>query len=147
MMKKNNSAEEEQLALTETAIKILFQFDLSENQIKKLINNECLQFLESLLQALKPVDRVKTEIITVAGRSFTVANRGISRGSKRHRHRSVGRRLALTFCALGLSHVSESDASEPTKENVPHASPPEDCRENDECEDGNGMALDEPCKT
>ncbi|XLT01336.1 hypothetical protein HN51_050687 [Arachis hypogaea] len=45
-----------------------------------------------------------------------------------------------------LSCVSESDASEP-QEDVPHASPPEDCRENGECEDGNGMALDEPCNT
>ncbi|KAL1361081.1 hypothetical protein AAHE18_04G225800 [Arachis hypogaea] len=43
--------------------------------------------------------------------------------------------------------VSESDASEPAKEDVPHASPPEDCRDNGECEDGNGMALDEPHKT
>ncbi|KAL1360986.1 hypothetical protein HN51_006365 [Arachis hypogaea] len=43
--------------------------------------------------------------------------------------------------------VSESDASEPAKEDVPHASPPEDCRDNGECEDGNRMALDEPCNT
>ncbi|RYQ97751.1 hypothetical protein Ahy_B08g093831 [Arachis hypogaea] len=53
MMKNNNRAEEEERDLTEAAIEILFHLDLSENQIKKLINNECLQFLESLLQALK----------------------------------------------------------------------------------------------
>ncbi|MED6186128.1 hypothetical protein PIB30_063847 [Stylosanthes scabra] len=57
MMKKNDNSsteeEEEEQDLAETAIEILFHLDLSENQIKKLINNESLRFLESLLQALK----------------------------------------------------------------------------------------------
>ncbi|XP_020992170.2 uncharacterized protein LOC110278254 [Arachis duranensis] len=43
--------------------------------------------------------------------------------------------------------ISESDASEPANEDVPHASPPEDCRDNGECEDGNGMDLDKSCNT
>ncbi|MED6193192.1 hypothetical protein PIB30_016924 [Stylosanthes scabra] len=56
IMKKNNNSsteEEEEQDLAETAIEILFHLDLSENQIKKLINNESLRFLESLLEALK----------------------------------------------------------------------------------------------
>ncbi|XLT13098.1 hypothetical protein HN51_058788, partial [Arachis hypogaea] len=75
MMKKNNSAEEELRDLTETAIEILFQLDLSENQIKKLINNECLQFLESLLQALKLGSCQSRAYATLLLKSaFTVSN-------------------------------------------------------------------------
>ncbi|KAL4322124.1 hypothetical protein AHAS_Ahas14G0179100 [Arachis hypogaea] len=75
MIKKNNSAEEEQRDLNETAIEILFQLDLSENQIKKLINNECLQFLESLLQALKLGSCQSRAYVTLLLKStFTVSN-------------------------------------------------------------------------
>ena len=51
----------------------------------------------------------------------------------------------LSKRAKRAQKVSESGVSEPVKEDVPHVSPPEDCRTNGECEDKGEMSLDEPC--
>ncbi|QHO54111.1 tRNA (guanine(26)-N(2))-dimethyltransferase [Arachis hypogaea] len=61
------------------------------------------------------------------------------------------RALSLSLSVFAVSHRllcrrRHSPSSSPP-EDVPHASSPEDCRENGECEDGNGIALDEPCNT
>ncbi|XP_027344216.1 E3 ubiquitin-protein ligase PUB23-like [Abrus precatorius] len=50
---KNNIQEDSSTVFSEAAIEVLFHLNLSEAQLKSLINNEGIQFIESLFQVLR----------------------------------------------------------------------------------------------
>ncbi|KAK7272260.1 hypothetical protein RJT34_28743 [Clitoria ternatea] len=50
---KNNIFQQDSIVLSEAAIEVLFHMNLSESQLKNLLNNEGIQFIESLFQVLR----------------------------------------------------------------------------------------------